>query len=129
MDYTVIENQRQHFGDDPGGLPGIFAGSNKNFSFDCPGIDSSQVSVLMFQSLNVGVEGNIFTINGATIFGGLPVTGDTEAWTGNVALVSPNTLRREDNVLRVEARNESGGQSGDLDDFVIDNIVIFYKTV
>ena len=33
------------------------------------------------------------------------------------------------NVLRVEARNTSGGTGGDIDDFIIDNVVVQYKTL
>ena len=72
----------------------------------------------------------MFEINGQTVFGDLPTTADDrDAWAGQVLLVSPNVLRATGNVLHVESRTDSGSTSGDIDDFVIDNVVVFYKTV
>jgi hypothetical protein len=130
MNYTVIATVRQHFGDEPDYLPGAFVGQQKNFSFDCPSIDRSQVAVLMFQSLHVSHTSNVFEINGETVSGALPTNSDDrDAWAGQVLLVRSNVLRTAGNVLHVESRTDSGGTSGDIDDFVIDNVVVFYKTV
>ena len=38
-------------------------------------------------------------------------------------------LRATGNVLHVESRNTSGGADGNIDDFMIDNVVIQYKTM
>ena len=128
MNFTVITSVRNHFGNEPDFLPGAFVGQEKNFTFDCLGIDSSQHAVLMLQTLHVGGE-NVFTINGQTVFGGLPRTTDNkEAWSAQVLLIQPNTLHSRDNVLRVAARTGSGSASGDIDDFVIDNVVVVYKS-
>lgn len=128
MNYTVITSVRNHFGNERDFLPGVFVGREKDFTFDCLGIDPAQHAVLMLQSLHVG-GGNVFTINGETVFGGLPQTTDNkEAWSAQVLLIAPNTLRSRDNVLHVESRTDSGSASGDIDDFVIDNVVLFYKT-
>jgi IgA Peptidase M64 len=131
MNYTVISRIRQHFGEDPNFLTGAFVGQRKDFTFDCPGIDTSKEAVLMFQALHVTHPRNVFLINDETVFGDLPTTtnvDDEEAWAGQVLLVSANVLRPADNVLHIEARTTSGGTSGNLDDFVIDNVVLFYKT-
>jgi IgA Peptidase M64 len=128
MDYTVISEVRQHFGNERDFLDGVFAGQKKDFKFDCPGIDSSQRALLMLQTLNVGGQ-NVFEINGQTVFGGLPRTTDsTEAWSAQVLVITPGTLHSRDNVLHVESRTDSGSASGDIDDFVIDNVVVLYKT-
>jgi hypothetical protein len=130
MNYMVIDPVRQHFGNEPDFLPGQFVGQQKDFPFDCPSIDRSQAAVLMFQSLHVSNTRNVFEINGQTVFGDLPTTADDrDAWAGQVLLVSPNVLRATGNVLHVESRTDSGSTSGDIDDFVIDNVVVFYKTV
>ncbi len=129
MDYTVIVNERHHFGNEPQFLPGVFAGPSQCFDFECPGIDPGQRAVLMFESLHVTTPKNIFTINDKTIFGGLPTTvQDKQAWTGNVMLVEAGTLSPRGNSLCVQALNSSGQPSGDIDDFVIDNVVLLYKT-
>lgn len=128
MNYSVIVNQRNHFGDEQDFLPGVFAGRRKDFRFDCPGVDPGQQSVLMFQALHVNSEKNVFTVNGQTLFGLPTTTEDKKAWAAQVLLVAPNTLRGSGNILHVEARTNSGSPSGDVDDFVIDNVVLMYKT-
>ena len=63
--FTVILFQRQHFGNEPGTFNDIepnvpFAGSTKDFSFDCPGVNPSETAFLMFQSRDVDHQKNIF---------------------------------------------------------------------
>jgi hypothetical protein len=77
--FTVILFQRQHFGNEPGTFNDIepnvpFAGSTKDFSFDCPGVNPSETAFLMFQSRDVDHQKNIFQINRVDVFGGLPVS-------------------------------------------------------
>ncbi|MDQ4024205.1 MAG: hypothetical protein M3217_01770 [Actinomycetota bacterium] len=136
-DFTVIINVRQHFGNEPGRLPGAFAGANKEFPFLCPNVDPTQEAVLLFQTLDVEHEKNFIAINDPTgtsgdpeVFGGIPVSRSDSDWNGNVMLVRPGVLR-ESNILRLGARDSRGGLgglSGDVDEFVIDNVVVFFKT-
>ena len=131
--FTVILFQRQHFGNDPGTFDDIepdvpFAGSAKNFSFDCADVDPSETAVLMFQSRDVDHRRNILRINGVDVFGGLPVSPARDAWNANVLLIEPHhQLKATGNVLHVESRTSSGESTGDVDDFIIDNVVIVYK--
>jgi hypothetical protein len=133
-DFTTIISVRQHFGDDPNALPGAFAGANKSFDFDCPNIDSGQSAVLLFQTLSVDHDKNFIAINSTgaegdpEVFGGIPVSRSNQDWNGNVMLVRPNVLRESGNVLRLGARDSRGSLLGDLDEFVVDNVVILYKT-
>lgn len=131
-DLTVIQPVRQHFGnnsnlfqDEEPSAP--FVGASRDYSFDCPGVDPSVPAVLMFQSFEVNFRSNIMTINGNTIFGGIPVSTGRE-WNGNVMLITPNRLQETGNTLHIEARNLNGGTGGNLDDFILDNIVVLYKT-
>jgi hypothetical protein len=157
--FAVIIQQRQHFGDkadafsqfpfgvtidDFGGgtVPSQagsapFVGPQKDFSFDCPGVDRSETSVLMFQSLGVQHEGNLIavnpdTIDQPTVFGGIPVipavSGALPTWSANVMLVRPAALFEAGNVLRIRSRPLAGGVASELDDFVIDNVVLMYST-
>ncbi len=80
-------------------------------------------------------------INGQIIFGGIPssvefapspflVQGQVQSrplahWSGNVMLVEPGVLQNT-NVLRVSSRQI--GSSGNIDNFIIDNVVIVFKT-
>lgn len=133
-DYTVIRFQRQHFGNQQGVFndiePGVeFAGPAKDYSFPCPNVNPREAAFLMFQSRDVDLPRNIFRINGVDIFGGLPVSPNRDTWNGNIMLIeSRHELKPTNNVLHVESRNASGGSNGDLDDFIIDNVVIVYKT-
>ena len=132
--FTVIVFQRQHFGDDPGSFNDVepdvpFAGSAKSFPFDCPGVDPGETGVLMFQSRDVDHRLNVIRVNGVDVFGGLPVTPARDAWNANVLLVEPrHQLKSTGNVLQIESRTSSGGTTGDIDDFIIDNVVILYKS-
>ena len=132
--FTVILFQRQHFGDEPGTFSDIepqvpFVGPMKNFLFDCPNVDPGESAFLMFQSRDVDHQRNVFQINGVGIFGGLPVSPSRDTWNSNILLVEPrHGLQEIGNVLHVESRDSSGGSDGDIDDFIIDNVVIDYKT-
>lgn len=70
-----------------------------------------------------------------TVYGGLPKSPAREkakdsGWNSHVLLVSPvrHTLEETGNRLLIESRDSDGGTTGDRDDFVVDNIVLFYKT-
>ncbi len=133
-DFTVILFQRQQFGNDPGGFNDIepnvpFVGPTKDFSFNCPNVNPGETAFLMFQSRDVDHSRNIFRVNGVDIFGGLPVSPSRDTWNGNILLIeSRHQLNPANNVLHVESRNASGGGGGPIDDFIIDNVVIVYKT-
>jgi hypothetical protein len=74
-------------------------------------------------------------INGQQVFGGIPSAVEVATlpndfivsraqWNGNVMLIEPGVLR-EDNVLRIRAEKLS---DDNLDDFIIDNLVVVFKT-
>ncbi len=132
--FTVILFQRQHFGHQPGTFNDIepsvpFVGPTKDFSFDCLNVDPGQTAFLMFQSRDVDHQRSVFRINGIAVFGGLPASPSRDTWNGNILLIEPHhQLRETDNVLHLESRNSTGGSGGDIDDFIIDNVVIEYKT-
>ena len=132
--FSVMLFQRQHFGNEPGIFDDIepnvpFAGSTKDFTFDCPDVNPRETAFLMFQSRDVDHQRNVFQINGVDVFGGLPASPSREAWNGNILLIEPrHQLRATGNVLHVESRNFSGGRGDGIDDFIIDNVVILYKT-
>jgi hypothetical protein len=132
--FTVVLFQRQQFGNQPGIFNDVepnvpFAGRAKSFVFDCPNVQAGEPAFLMFQSRDVDHSRNVFEVNGIGVFGGLPVTPARDSWNSNVLLVEPHhQLRATGNVLRVEARDSAGTSSGNVDDFIIDNVVLVYKT-
>ena len=129
MANTVVMPVRHHFGNEASSLPGVFAGQSRDFHFDCPGIDVDADAILTFQARHVDHEQNILTVNGRTIHGGVPVTSGDESWAAQTLLIASGDLRPTDNVLHVESRTENGGTSGDLDDFVLDNVTVLYRVL
>jgi hypothetical protein len=132
--FTVILFQRQHFGNEPGIFNDVepnvpFAGAAKSFVFDCPGVRPNEAAFLMFQSRDVDHPRNVFQVNGIDVFGGLPVSPARDSWNGNVLLIeSRHQLKPAGNVLHVEARDGRGTSGGNVDDFIVDNVVLVYKT-
>ena len=134
-DFTVIRAVRARFGDTTEVLAGEHqaphVGVAEDFAFNCPMVDSSQMAVLEFESVDVTVAGNVMTLNGKSLSAPIrksPGSGASAVWTANVVLVDKGILKPSGNILHVEARNANGGASGNRDDFILDNIVIFYKT-
>ena len=131
--YTVVLFSRQHLGNEAGVFNDVepnvvFVGRAKDFPFDCPGINTAEAAVLMFQSRDVNHQRSILRVNGVDVFGGLPASPARDEWNGNILLVERHhQLKETGNVLRVEARRADGGSTGDVDDFMLDNVVIMYK--
>jgi hypothetical protein len=136
LDFTVIFNVRQHFGDQGEYFNYEFdyAGNEHDYQFDCPNVDTGAEAVLMFQSRDVDNDKNVLQINPATapqpsVFGGIPVgPGGKNTWNGNIMLIRPNVLRATGNQLHIASRNTQGTTGHDMDDFVLDNVVVLYKT-
>ena len=124
----MIFEVRQHFGNEQSSLPGNWIGPAADYEFELSGVDVKEPAYLLFQARAVTSEHNVFTINSQPIPGGVPTTSGDEGWAGQVMLVPPHVLKPGTNVLHVEARDIGGG-AGDLDDFVIDNAVVLYKTI
>ena len=124
-----------------------FVGRVGEFPFVCPNVDPSQSAILQFahrgstQLLTFpspqpdgGLEGitreHPVKINGQELFGGVPAApfrlNRMPLWSTRLLIVHPGVLRRE-NVLRIESTPQSTVGTG-LDDFTIDNVVIFFQT-
>jgi hypothetical protein len=151
MDFTVVFSVRQRFGDradssssgQDEGETGIemsapFVGAEKTYSFNCPNVAPEQFGVLLYQSLGVSSPGTM-EVNGRAVLGDIPTSFDLSIrrinnndgpdetrttrraqWNGNIMLLEPGMLRTE-NTLRIAS-------TGGTDDFVIDNVVVFFKT-
>jgi hypothetical protein len=146
VDFTMIEAGRQRFGDaTPDRTEALveteapFVGKSKDFPFSCPNVLSGEWAVLHFQSCGVTAQAdfglgntNVLRINGVDIPGGITrgpaVTGgatqEIPLWTTHSLLVPPNVLK-EENVLHIESVRIP--QAACLDNFIIDNIVVFFK--
>lgn len=129
-DFVVVIDVRHHFGNETGyfGPNLLFAEKNKEFHFDCPGLDPRSWAVMMFQARDVDNDKNHLSVNGNVIFGGIPISSRKDDWNANVALINPAWLQAADNVLRIGSRDDRGSLLGDTDDFMIDNLVVLYRT-
>ena len=80
----------------------------------------------MFQSRDVDHRRNILRINDVDVFGGPSVSPARDAWNANILLVEPrHQLKPTGNVLHVESRTSGGMSTGDVDDFIIDNVIAY----
>jgi len=126
--FSVILSSGQHFGNEDNHV-GEFAGPTKDFPFDCPSVDPGETAFMMFQSRDVSHGNNVFQVNGVDVVAGLPAVPGSNQWVGNIVLIEPgHQLKEAGNELHVESRNESGDGGGNIDDFLIDSVVIVYKT-
>ncbi len=125
-----------------------FVGGAEDFPFSCPNVDTSQEAVLQFEHRGsiqrltfpdpqpdgglVGItdEHPVF-INGQQLSGGVPASpvrwGTMPVWSNRLLLVRAGVLQ-EENVLRFESTTNASLTGKGLDNFTIDNVVIFYKT-
>lgn len=139
MDFTVVITVRQRFGDrdeDDVAQETIapFVGAEKSYDFQCPNVDPNQEAILLFQCQGANIQQNL-EINGQQIFGGIPSSVEVVTvpdptrflfraqWNGNIMLIHEGVLR-ENNVLRIRAAELDDG----LDNFIIDNLVVMFKT-
>lgn len=135
-DYTVIFSVRQRFGDNtqegqfPTEQEAPFVGREKDFPFSCPNVNRAQSAVLQFESLGVQSR-NIIRINGTNLFGGLTAgpaqiapSPPTPLWKTHNLIVQANVLNQQ-NTLHIESVPNA---TGNHDDFIIDNVVLFFKT-
>jgi len=125
--FVFITSSVQHFGDDPGFLTGTFRGDDHEFTFDAPGVNPNLRAVLMLQTRNVGHDLNVIRINNVNITGALVKHENGDEWFAQLGEIPSGTLKATGNVLKVIARNSSGGAGGNLDDFNIDNVVVLYR--
>jgi hypothetical protein len=143
-DFTVIQSVRQRFGDEVGEEELVekqapFVGASKDFPFSCPSVDRTSAAVLQFESRGVQsgyydeLPRNIIRINGIDIPGGITPgpfwrteSRQMGLWKSHSLIVPANVLR-EQNVLHIEAV-PIPSLLLHLDNFIIDNVVVFFKT-
>ena len=128
--FRYIINTRKHLGDDPAALEGTFVGDDLEITFDLPLLYPipfvTERAVLMLQTRGVTVNCNVIKINGVDVSSALRAH-DDDSWHTQIGEVPPNVLKSGSNTLQIAARNESCGVGGNLDDFVVDNVVILYR--
>jgi hypothetical protein len=125
--FRYIVSSTQHFGDEPDFLFGTYRGEDHDFTFDAPGVNQNRRAVLMLQTRQVSHDLNVIRINGVNITGALRQHGEGDEWFAQIGEIPSGVLQATGNVLRIIARNSDGGAGGNLDDFLIDNVVVMYQ--
>jgi hypothetical protein len=154
MDFTVIAASRHRFGDNiQDEKPSVgeiergletdapLVGLERSFQFLCPNVDPRESAILLFQAQGVTERVHTFELNGQAIFGGIPTSVESDHskrqsgprsvdmnafWSGTIALINPGMLREANSLLiRVKEFSYSGAI---IDDFIIDNMVMLFKT-
>lgn len=128
--FQYIVTMRKHFGDNPEWHSGIvFEGGEADYTFSASDVNPNARAVLMLRTYGVGNNHNVLKINGKQLAHGLVAHSVEEEWVTQIVEVDPGLLKASGNILRIEARDANGGQAnGQLDDFVIDSVVLMYKT-
>lgn len=118
-----------HFGDESGSMGGVFRGPERTYNFTLPGVNPSQDGQVILSTFAVDFSCNRFEINGTQI----PVFrahNDERIWEAETFRIPANVLRAGTNAnrLTIRAVNGSCGQGGNLDDFIVANVVVHYHT-
>jgi hypothetical protein len=126
--YAYIITTPQHFGDGPNNstVAAVDRGQDHEYSFDLPGVDSSKVAILMLKTFDLDHNLNSFSINGRALRVRRHISG-SEFFTDHVE-VPAGILKETGNVLKISALSSSGQVFGELDDFIVDDVVLIYKT-
>lgn len=144
MDYTVIAASRHRFGDENAEFlePELernapFVGVDHTFLFDCTDIDRNEIAILQLMTLGISHRNNIIQVNSENIPGGLGTSVESDRfdvlslvrqiWVPQTLLVRGPLLRPVSNRLFVRSVASDGDPTNE-DNFVLDNIVLFYKT-
>jgi hypothetical protein len=114
------------FGDEPGSVGGTYKGTAFTYDFPLPGVDPAQKAVVILSSRSVSVSCNMFEINGVQIGAALRDHNDSTVWETETAQIPGGVLKASGNKLRIGAVTESCTTSGNLDDFIVANLVIHY---
>jgi hypothetical protein len=128
--YVIRSTQGgDHFGDDEFSLPGVFRNAFRTYTFTLPGVNPSQEGQVILSTFHVNYSCNRFEINNVPI----PVFADhndESVWETETFRIGTNVLRAgtNANTLTIRAVDGSCGTGGELDDFVVANLVIHYRT-
>jgi hypothetical protein len=129
--FTVITTASQHYGDHEGMFekeaPGsTFVGAGNTQSFGVSGIDTGQQAILMFRSFNVNFRTNVLSLNGQTLERAIARSVERE-WKTQMVILPPGLVKDGENELRIESRTRTGDSDGNLDDFLITDLVLWYQ--
>lgn len=121
--YLVLESGMTHLGDNPGALPGNFEGDLYWKLFNLPdNVDPREYAVLQCRTYNNQQDTKHLLLNLKRI-GNILEThpNNPDEWMTDIAIVPRDTLKPGLNGVHIGFRRCG-------DDFVFDNLVLWYKT-
>ena len=134
-DFVVIVSGPQHLGDEPNRFPDAQHHSGDGqFPFDCPGVVTTEPAFLMFRHREYKYDKNVIYLGTWVGPDFHPIPGQLRnsesGWTTHFTTIPGTWLKPSGNVLSFGARDSIGGTGGggrEVDDYVIDSVVLFYR--
>ncbi|MEO0972166.1 MAG: hypothetical protein AAFX85_03660 [Pseudomonadota bacterium] len=128
--FTVITTASHHFGDHEGMFEkedptATFVGASHSTQFDVAGIDEGQQSLLMFRSFNVNFRTNVLSINGQVVERAISRSVERE-WKTQLVVLPAGVVKAGANTVTIESRTRTGETEGNLDDFIVTDLVLQY---
>jgi len=123
--YKVIEAGMRHLGDQPTLIgAGTFVGQLYYATFDLPdNIDPQELAVIQCRTLHNQVRNKRFFLNLRQLGNILePHPNNRDEWMMDISVVPKEWLKPGENSIHI------GYADGRYDDFIVDNIVLWYKT-
>jgi hypothetical protein len=123
-DFTLVITSNHSFGDVSSG--GTFQGEDQSYPFTLPSNLGSGRMLVMLTARGVGNNCNRFEVNGTQINGILVNRDNSNEQHTELFDVPPNVLKPGANTLYIRAVNSSCTAGGNLDEFVLNNVVFLY---
>jgi hypothetical protein len=106
------------------------ANPSREFGFRLTEKNYNSWAYITLMARNVDFQNNRVTLNGHTVGNLDPTPGG--AWSQQTLIVEVYGTQKfgdsPNNRVKIEARNSSGGTSGNLDDFEVKHLVFHYRT-
>jgi hypothetical protein len=123
--FVYVISSFQSFGNEC--LPGVCKGPFAEYTFTLPNNATTGSGHIMLQASHVDVDCNTFTINGRQISVLNDRNGSTSAQV-EMNDIPSGVLKPGVNKLFIQARSQSCTVTGQIDDFRVSNVVVFYRT-
>ena len=125
---TVIRAKPMHMGNTPTKNPDEFFGSAHSLFFDAPNVDNSKSAVLTFELADVRAP-RYMELNGK-LLPAEPEVKNTgyDSFETVFVTIEKDLLKSSGNELHIKSLAEEGQAATNIDDFIIRNIAVLYKT-
>lgn len=128
--FTVITTASHHFGDHEGMFEkedptATFVGHSHTTEFEVAGVDTRHSTLLMFKSFNVNFRTNVLSVNGQVVERAIARSVERE-WKTQLVVLPAGLIKLGTNAVTIESRTRTGEASGNLDDFLITDLVLWF---